>query len=305
MLLVMANDVTVYYLRGRLYLDLMGRYINRHASTPVVSKLKMDLSECFVYQGELTFGDFIEKYGQSIKDSVLSVATFLSQDDYFRLISAMKKLECKQVRILMESSAVADFLASHLEDVDVDDEREIVYSLHYDGTDTGFLFGDGVAEIMIDHEDLRKCESRFVQGKRFVIRDVDNLAAALLGGMTRFHYRKTGRDKDTLLLEAVPFDIGFGTKWNSPVPVLIESGTTISARKSETFDFVGTDHVGVSVYGRIHLIDVAAAFGYAPRQIVCTVECGASLQDITFTIQDKENKKEVEYTMDDIHPLLG
>ena len=82
----------------------------------------------------------------------------------------------------------------------------------------------------------------------------------------------------------------------------IEAGTTIPTRKSDSFDFVGTDFVSVRIGNRIHLIDLIKALGYAPKEIECTVEV-SSLGNIKFEIVDKSTGRSKSYSIKNLGML--
>lgn len=79
---------------------------------------------------------------------------------------------------------------------------------------------------------------------------------------------------------------------------MIDAGTTIPTRKSDSFDFVGTDFVSVKIGTRTHSINLIREFGYAPKDIECTVEVGSSLKDIKFDITDKTTGKSKSYPIE-------
>lgn len=302
MFIVMKNDVIIYYFRGKVYKDLDGKFIKESTYQSTLSTLKESFQNCFDLCGNMAFGKFIEEYCQTISHSAEVIATFLTVSDYFRLVSSLNKFEHKSVRILQENSVIVEYLSSH--QPGFDGERELVYSLHYNGHSTGFLCGDGVTEIRKDYEKLRKDSDNYAKGKRFGIKNVDNLKTALIAGFLKHYYRLVGIEKETVLLEVMPFDIQFGPQWGSIIPKLIESGTTIPTRKIETLDFSGTDYVSVKISDRIHPIEVSSVFGYAPKEIECIVECQTSLQHILFTIRDKSNGRERIYKMSDLQLLF-
>lgn len=303
MLIVMKNNVSIYYFRGRIYKDLRGAFINNHSRIPVLSVLKNEFFDNFVDYGDMSFDDFIFEYKQTIQNSDRVLATFLSLDDYFRMLSALNELEYKSVRVIRENSAVADFLSSHQEGED--EGREVVYSIHYDNNDTGFTCAEGVVEIRDDFDNLRKDSENYAKGKRFGFKDVTNLKVSLFGGLVKHYNRFIGLEKDSVLLETVPFDIYFGPKLESTIPKIIDAGTTIPTRKSETLCFIGTEQFCVKITDRIHFIDVVSDFGYAPKKIECTVECHASLQDIIFTIRNKDNNDLRSYKIKDLDMLYS
>ncbi len=301
MFIVMKNDAVIYYFRGKVYKDLNGSFVSEKYYSRTVSELKGIFAKYFEYCGDFSFGDFIFQYKQAIMQSYKVIATFLSTSDYFRLISSLKELQYKSVRIIRENSAIAEYLSSHHKGTD--GERDVVYSIHYDHHDVGFLCSDGVIEIRNDYDELRKDSVSHTKGKKFGFNDVNNVKVSLLAGYLKHYYRIIDREKDSLLLDVTPFDIYFGPQWGSTIPKMIEVGTAIPTRKTETLDFVGTDYICVKILDRVHIIDVVAIFGYAPKEIECTVECQVSLQDIFFTIKDKVKNKERIYKIMDMQSL--
>ena len=113
----------------------------------------------------------------------------------------------------------------------------------------------------------------------------------------------TGKERNMLLLDIIPFDICFGSQWEKAIPMMIEAGTTISIRKSDSFDFVGTDFVSGKISNRIHLIDLIEDLGYAPKEIECTVEVGTSLEYIIFEVTDKSTGKSKSYSIENLTSL--
>lgn len=299
-LIAMKNDVYIYYFRGKVYKDISGAFTYSRSSVPSLSSLKEAFFESFIEEGDLTLTAFVSRYWDHIVKSDIILASFLAIEDYFRLLSVFDDsyLKYKPIRIIRENSAVADFLSSYQEGLD--GARDVVYSLHYDNTDIGFLCSDDVIEIRTDFEQLRSYSQSYAMGKRFCIKDAVNLNVPLFGGLLKTHHRLTGIEKCSLLLDLIPFDIYFGPKWGSLIPKLVDLGTTIPTWRSESFDFIGTDHVGIKFTDRMFLIDVASDFGYAPKEIECAVECGVSLQDITFNMRDSRNNKEYNYKLKEL-----
>ncbi len=76
---------------------------------------------------------------------------------------------------------------------------------------------------------------------------------------------------------------------------MIVAGTTIPIRKSESFEFVGTGFVSVKIGARTHLLNLINDFGYAPKDIECTIEVGTSPENIRFDITDTTTGKSKSY----------
>ena len=183
-----------------------------------------------------------------------------------------------------------------------DSSLDIASSLNYDKSELGFVYGDGVCQIYSDFKTLKDSWSYDTE-KRYLIKSSENLMLALLGGILTQHFILTGKERNLLLLDIIPFDICFGPKWGKSIPKMIVSGTTIPTRKSESFDFVETDFISVKIGIRNYTIDLIKDLGYAPKEIECTVEVGSSLKDIKFVIADKSTSKSKSYSIENLTSL--
>ena len=300
-LIVMKNQVVIYYYRGAIYKDLNGSFLNCTDRLASISDIRTLFNHCFIKYENLSFGEFIEQYGETMSNSDSVYTSFLNHNDYFRIISSSESytrwLHVK--RVMQENSYVAAYLSCQLHEKEMTENSsfDIASSITYDNSERGFIFGDGVCEIYNDFKTLKdncKCEKE----KRYLIKSSENLKIALLGGMLTQYRIFTGKERNILLLDIVPFDICFGPQWGKAIPKIIDAGATIPTRKSDSFDFVGTDIVSVKIENKIHLINLIDDFGYAPRDIECTVEVGSSLKDIKFDITDKTTGKSKSYPIE-------
>lgn len=298
-LIVMKNQAVIYYYRGTIYKDLNGSFLKNMNSLGSISDTRSLFNRCFTRCENLPFGDFIFQYVETMSNCDSVYTSFLKQDDYFRIISALDSSSKYQHvrRIMQENSYVATYLSSELLKNEMSQGSvDIAASVNYNNSELGFVYGDGVCEIYSDFKKLKdnyNCETE----KRYLIKSTENLKLALLRGMLTQHSILTGKERNLLLLDIVPFDIDFGPKWGQSIPKMIEAGTTIPTRKSDSFDFVGTDFVSVKIGKRNHLIDLIKDLGYAPKEIECTVEVGSSLDNIKFEIADKSTGKSKSYSI--------
>ena len=298
-LIVMKNQAVIYYYRGTIYKDLNGSFLKNMNRLGSISDTRSLFNRCFTRCENLPFGDFIFQYVETMSNCDSVYTSFLKQDDYFRIISALDSSSKYQHvrRIMQENSYVATYLSSELLKNEMSQGSvDIAASVNYNNSELGFVYGDGVCEIYSDFKKLNanyNCETE----KRYLIKSTENLKLALLRGMLTQHSILTGKERNLLLLDIVPFDIDFGPKWGQSIPKMIEAGTTIPTRKSDSFDFVGTDFVSVKIGKRNHLIDLIKDLGYAPKEIECTVEVGSSLDNIKFEIADKSTGKSKSYSI--------
>ena len=298
-LIVMKNQAVIYYYRGTIYKDLNGSFLKNMNRLGSISDTRSLFNRCFTRCENLPFGDFIFQYVETMSNCDSVYTSFLKQDDYFRIISALYSSSKYQHvrRIMQENSYVATYLSSELLKNEMSQGSvDIAASVNYNNSELGFVYGDGVCEIYSDFKKLKdnyNCETE----KRYLIKSTENLKLALLRGMLTQHSILTGKERNLLLLDIVPFDIDFGPKWGQSIPKMIEAGTTIPTRKSDSFDFVGTDFVSVKIGKRNHLIDLIKDLGYAPKEIECTVEVGSSLDNIKFEIADKSTGKSKSYSI--------
>ena len=298
-LIVMKNQAVIYYYRGTIYKDLNGSFLKNMNRLGSISYTRSLFNRCFTRCENLPFGDFIFQYVETMSNCDSVYTSFLKQDDYFRIISALDSSSKYQHvrRIMQENSYVATYLSSELLKNEMSQGSvDIAASVNYNNSELGFVYGDGVCEIYSDFKKLKdnyNCETE----KRYLIKSTENLKLALLRGMLTQHSILTGKERNLLLLDIVPFDIDFGPKWGKSIPKMIEAGTTIPTRKSDSFDFVGTDFVSVKIGKRNHLIDLIKDLGYAPKEIECTVEVGSSLDNIKFEIADKSTGKSKSYSI--------
>ena len=298
-LIVMKNQAVIYYYRGTIYKDLNGSFLKNMNRLGSISDTRSLFNRCFTRCENLPFGDFIFQYVETMSNCDSVYTSFLKQDDYFRIISALDSSSKYQHvrRIMQENSYVATYLSSELLKNEMSQGSvDITASVNYNNSELGFVYGDGVCEIYSDFKKLKdnyNCETE----KRYLIKSTKNLKLALLRGMLTQHSILTGKERNLLLLDIVPFDIDFGPKWGQSIPKMIEAGTTIPTRKSDSFDFVGTDFVSVKIGKRNHLIDLIKDLGYAPKEIECTVEVGSSLDNIKFEIADKSTGKSKSYSI--------
>ena len=298
-LIVMKNQAVIYYYRGTIYKDLNGSFLKNMNRLGSISDTRSLFNRCFTRCENLPFGDFIFQYVETMSNCDSVYTSFLKQDDYFRIISALDSSSKYQHvrRIMQENSYVATYLSSELLKNEMSQGSvDIAASVNYNNSELGFVYGDGVCEIYSDFKKLKdnyNCETE----KRYLIKSTENLKLALLRGMLTQHSILTGKERNLLLLDIVPFDIDFGPKGGQSIPKMIEAGTTIPTRKSDSFDFVGTDFVSVKIGKRNHLIDLIKDLGYAPKEIECTVEVGSSLDNIKFEIADKSTGKSKSYSI--------
>lgn len=305
-LIVMRNQAVIYYYRGTIFKDLNGGFLRKIDRLGSVSDLRTSFNRHFTEYEDLSFGEFISQYGEVISNSDSVYASFLKQDDYFRIISSLGTAEMYTQhikRIRRENSYVASYLSSQLLEKEIQENSslDIASSVNYDNSEIGFEYGSGVCEIYPDFKTLNddcSCKTE----KRYIIKTSENLKLALLGGILSQHLNQTGK-LDMVLLDIVPFDIKFGPKWGNTVPKMIEAGTFIPAKKLDSFDFVGTDYVSVKIGERIHQIDLIKELGYAPKEIVCMVDVECSLKGIKFTIEDKATGKTKSYSIENLEMI--
>lgn len=303
-LIVMKNQVVIYYYRGTVYKDLDGRLLKNLGRIGNMSDMRNLFNRYFTRYDDLSFGEFILQYESTMRNSYLVYASFLKPEDYFRIISASEhSLKDHSVRIMSENSYVALYLSSQMLDQEMQNGADdIAASLNYDGSELGFEYGDGVCEIYPDFNKLKdSCDCK--TKKRYKIESSENLKLALLGGLLAQHLILTGKNSDLLLYNIVPFDIAFGPNWRKMIPKMIEAGAKIPTRESASFDFVGTDFVSVKIGHKKHHINLVEDLGYAPKEIECMVEIGTSLEDIVFKIMDKASGKSRSYSIKQLRML--
>lgn len=310
-LIIMENQAIIYYYRGTIYKDLNGGLLSNIAKIGPLSDLRDLFNRFFAKCEDLSFGDFILQYGEIMNNCHSVYTSFLKEDDYFRIISTLGSSAVKNSHVrktMRENSYVAAYLSSQLLDIEVLNNSSIdqASSVNYDNTELGFVYGDGVCQVSYDFNTAKNMYNSEVE-KRYSIKSSENLKLTLLGGILTEHYILTGKEKNLLLLDIVPFDIAFGPQWGKAIPKMIEAGTTIPTRKSDSFDFVGTDFVSARIGNRIHPINLIKDFGYAPKDIECTVEVGSSIgcsnRDIRFEISDKATGKSKSYSIENLTML--
>lgn len=302
-LIIMKNQVAIYYYRGTIYKDLDGNFLRNIDRIGSISDIRLMFNRYFTRFEDLSFGDFILQYRETMSNCDSIYASFLKTDDYFRIISTFELSQKNRHvrRIRRENSYVAVYLSSQLSETESlkDPSTDVLASVNYNDSELGFAYGDGICEIYSDFKALKKSYSTGVE-KRYLIKTSENLKLALLGGILMQHRIITGKEQNKLLLDIVPFDISFGPQWGKTIPKIINAGTNIPARKSESFDFIGTDFVAVQIGGRNHAINIIKDFGYAPKEIECTVEVNSSIKDIKFKIKDNSTGKSKSYSIEDL-----
>lgn len=305
-LIIMKNQVAIYYYRGTVYKDLNGSFLKNINKIGSISDLRNQFDRHFTRYENLSFGDFIFQYEETMSNSDSVYTSFFNIDDYFRIISAIESSERYHHvrRIMRENSYVAAYLSSQLleKESSKGSSLDVLASVNYNHSELGFAYGDGVCEIYSDFKTLKDSYNTGEE-KRYLIKSSENLRLALLGGILIEHFILTGKESSILLLDILPFDIQFGPQWGKSIPKMIEAGTTIPTRKSDSFDFVGTDYVAVRIGNRNHLINLIKDFGYAPKEIECTVEVGSAINDIRFEITDKSTGKSKSYSIKNLTML--
>lgn len=305
-LIIMKNQVAIYYYRGTVYKDLNGSFLKNINKIGSISDLRNQFDRHFTRYEDLSFGDFIFQYKETMSNSDSVYTSFFNIDDYFRIISAIESSERYHHvrRIMRENSYVAAYLSSQLleKESSKGSSLDVLASINYNHSELGFAYGDGVCEIYSDFKTLKDSYNTGEE-KRYLIKSSENLRLALLGGILIEHFILTGKESNILLLDILPFDIQFGPQWGKSIPKMIEAGTTIPTKKSDSFDFVGTDYVGVRIGNRNHLINLIKDFGYAPKEIECTVEVGSAINDIRFEITDKSTGKSKSYSIKNLTML--
>lgn len=305
-LIIMKNQVAIYYYRGTVYKDLNGSFLKNINKIGSISDLRNQFDCHFTRYEDLSFGDFIFQYKETMSNSDSVYTSFFNIDDYFRIISAIESSERYHHvrRIMRENSYVAAYLSSQLleKESSKGSSLDVLASVNYNHSELGFAYGDGVCEIYSDFKTLKDSYNTGEE-KRYLIKSSENLRLALLGGILIEHFILTGKESNILLLDILPFDIQFGPHWGKSIPKMIEAGTTIPTRKSDSFDFVGTDYVAVRIGNRNHLINLIKDFGYAPKEIECTVEVGSAINDIRFEITDKSTGKSKSYSIKNLTML--
>lgn len=305
-MIIMDNNAVIFYYRGSVCKDLNGDFLGNLDQTTSISDTRTLFNRYFAQHEDISFADFIAQYAEAISNSKSIYISFLRQVDYFRIVSGLVSFAKYHhaSRISPENNYVALYLSKQLSEryMSENPSLEIASSVNYDNTELGFLFGNGVCEVYTDFKTV-KVNGSYDNEKRYLIKSSDNLKLALLRGMIIQHNILTEKEKNLLLLDIVPFDIHFGPQWGQSIPEIIEAGTTIPTRKSDTFDFAGTDFVSVKIGNRIHSIDLIKDFGYAPKEIMCTVQIGNSVKDIRFEVTDKSNGKSKSYYIENLSDL--
>lgn len=294
----------VYYFRGTVYADVSGKFAGNPRNARHMPEVREAFNRSFVECGEMSFDLFLEKYWEVINGCERIFGSYLSEDDYFRLMCSVAGTDKEDgVRIKRprrENHWVSMYISMLLEmDSPHPSDEEARCTVSYKGADVSFEYGDGVCEILDDfagyiyEDDFWKCS-------RYVVTSAETVMLAMLEAMMQQHVLLQGLRMDFLLLEAYPFDISFGPKWGNIVPKIIAAYTTFPTRGVETFDFVGTDKVAIKIgVDRIHEIDVEADFGYMPKDLECTVSIDANSR-IDFTLKDMSRGKERTYELDDL-----
>lgn len=215
-LIIMKNQVVIYYYRGAIYKDLNGDFLKSSDRLTSISDIRTLFSHCFIKYEDLSFGEFIEQYGETMRNSDSVYTSFLNHNNYFRVISSSESstrwLQVK--RVMQENSYVAAYLSCQLHEKELSENSsfDIASSVTYDNSELGFVYGDGVCEIYNDFKTLKdncKCAIE----KRYLIKNSENLKLALLAGMLTQNHILTGRERNILLLDVVPFDIFFRPQW--------------------------------------------------------------------------------------------
>ncbi|MDE6553030.1 MAG: serine/threonine protein kinase [Muribaculaceae bacterium] len=298
-LIIFRNDSLIYYYRGTVYKDVHGGFLKSINKIRSLSETRNVFEKNFTKHEKLTFNEFVEIYGnmEEVKDVLTS---FLKENDFFRIISAKANYRLNKIRkVVRENSFVSNLLSSQIEEYDKSSVGRL-NSLQYDNTEIGFCSEDGICE-MIENIDKKLDEySYYEKGKRYVIKSSDNLKIALMGGFIKTYLVLDGKNKDSLILDILPFNICFGPEWGTTIPQMLKSGTTIPAHKSNMFDFIGTDRVGIRIGSRVQSIDIIKDFGFAPKYIECTVEVACDLCWIHFTIKDQNTNKTISYNLLDL-----
>lgn len=305
-LIIMKNQVAIYYYRGTVYKNLNGDFLKHFNRISSITEIRTLFERHFTRCEDLTFRNFIFQYGETMSNCDSVYTSFLKIDDYFRIISALESSQKHHHvrRVMRENSYVAAYLSNQLlrKDVTHDASLDIIASVNYDNSELGFAFGDGVCEVYTDFN-AAKDSYNTGEEKRYLIKSNENLKLALLGGILTEYFILEGKEKNLLLLDILPFDINFGPQWGKTIPKMIEIGTNIPTRKSDSFDFVGTDYVTVQIGSQGHPINIIKDFGYAPKEIECTIEVASSIRDIRFEITDKIKNKSKSYSIGDLKML--
>lgn len=210
-------------------------------------------------------------------------------------------------RLHRETSYIADYYSNYsslAHGMSDDEGKEYLHVVSYEGEETGFSASDGVIEIIgSPREKLLESPEYYIEGIRHVIQDSSMLKIELLGGFLALYLRLTSKNFGTLLLDAIPFDINFGPLWGVHIPEMIKAGTTVPTRKSCKFDFAGTDFIAIQIGDMQFRLKAENEFGYAPKEIECTVEVGTSLEDLRFIVKDIATGKELNCTFKNPGPF--
>ena len=112
-LIVMKNQAVIYYYRGTIYKDLNGSFLKNMNRLGSISDTRSLFNRCFTRCENLPFGDFIFQYVETMSNCDSVYTSFLKQDDYFRIISALDSSSKYQHvrRIMQENSYVATYLS--------------------------------------------------------------------------------------------------------------------------------------------------------------------------------------------------
>ncbi len=302
-LIVRAASNLIYYYRGTVYSDLEGGFMDIAANLNSLKEVGDAFKNHFTKVEELSLNSFINKYQDCILYSDKCIASYLDEEDYYRLLSYLSDSSIKVNRLTCENRYVTRYLANqlareeHLKRCD----NEGLYSLRYDNTEIKFEYCDNWCRILEgwNLDTLQPIENSRV--RKYVIKTSENLRNSLLWGFISTYKVLTYRRKEELLIiDSFPFELNFGPKWGNFLPQFISPGTSIPAMHSEKFDFIGTDYLSVKVGRLKYDIDVSKYFGYVPKYIKCEAVIYTCHSKIAFKVKDTETGKEVSYDLKDL-----
>lgn len=290
------DDSVIFYFHGHVYHDMNNRFWQSVNDIPTLPLLRKVVESSFDEHPHLTFEDFVDKYRYLKSESKLIHITYCTSSDYWRVIRSGFGH-----RIKRESSAVCAYLS--LFENDNSNISAVSYGNRYYAFDS---YDSGLCEIKEEAESVEGLHDKIKglqDGESFIsqiyeIETYQTLMCCVLGGIASVVHTMLGMGCGMLLLDTYPFDIYFGPKWGDVIPKIIDKHSTIPLRKSDKFDFAGTDYIGIRIEDKTFEINLTKVFKTIPKEINCEVMLDAN-SDITFTIESITTQETIDYRFKD------
>lgn len=256
----------------------------------------------------LTLEDFIKEYGPKLRTSGVILMSYFDEDDYMEALrfihSPLFRDSNINFRLLRESAYIIFNLISQIEDSS-EEKLESVHILRHREENIAFSYSQGVCELIRDRDEyLRLFGNCYCKGRNFIIRQQDNLRASLLGGFIKMLDVLEGRNKDCLLINMFPFDIGFGPLHDGMIPPMLERNSTSPFKHHMKFDLSTYDRMGFKIGKMEWRINLDGDKNGKTKEVSFSIQLGSSDHQLEFSIEDRNLGKTYKIPVEQIPNLL-